>query len=405
MRRAALTLLLLVLGCEAADAGKPLAEVRSFQVIATLTPDPHSGAFAPLPARQEVDFVVRIDPVRKTLLLATTSQAAEVAVHTGDGVTFQTDEPIALAWTFESLRVTVTEAGGLQGDGAFQVRRVFGDIISSYSGTVNLVGEPDHTGPNFLGRELDPLQTMAMTSNEPLPAGTRGELVAGGERVSLEPIELAGSGLVLGFRKSPWNLRFGTDYDLEVSPFVDLAGNEGGALAHFTTLPPPPLIAQDGFESATGTLGAALIVGDGELPTLTGQRSVLVIPPQNGQPLDHLLVRLQVAPGAKVVRASLRLVQRFKGQAEVSHVTVAVFVPGRSPVGAAIPPDAMVVETLLATTLPGLAMLWVGDPFTVELPLAPGSREAVFLAGGDGGSVDLMKQTEPGLLIDDVRAE
>src|SRR4051794_34633184 len=98
MRRAALTLLLLVLGCEAADAGKPLAEVRSFQVIATLTPDPHSGAFAPLPARQEVDFVVRIDPVRKTLLLPTTSQAAEVAVHTGDGVTFQTDEPIALAW-------------------------------------------------------------------------------------------------------------------------------------------------------------------------------------------------------------------------------------------------------------------------------------------------------------------
>lgn len=190
-----------------------------------------------------------------------------------------------------------------------------------------------------------------------------------------------------------------------VSPFVDLAGNAGGASAHFTTPPPPPLIAQDGFESVTGTLGTALIVDDAELPPLAGRRSALVMPPQDRQPLDRLLVRLEVAPGAQVVRASLRLVQRFKGQADVSPVIVAVFARGGPMVYAAIPVDATALDTPVATTLPGLATLWLGNTFTVALPLPPGSGEVVFLAGGDGISVDPLKPTGPGLLIDDVRAE
>ena len=82
----------------------------------------------------------------------------------------------------------------------------------------------------------------------------------------------------------------------------------------FTTGPPPPLVAEDGFESATGAMlaGAQVLSGSGA-PVITGTCS-LYIPalkaPSGGgwNEATQLALRVALDAGDKVLRFSYRTV-------------------------------------------------------------------------------------------------
>ena len=76
-------------------------------------------------------------------------------------------------------------------------------------------------------------------------------------------------------------LRYSDEYRVTLDGVTDLDGNAPPPTTAltFTTRAPPPLVAEDGFESVTdATLGGAQVLSGAGAPTIEGARS-LYIPP------------------------------------------------------------------------------------------------------------------------------
>ena len=117
---------------------------------------------------------------------------------------------------------------------------------------MSLAGVPDTQPPlltsNENGTQIDPFRAVTLTASEPLPADTRLVLANLFDApVVVTPTDP--TAVVFTFFPSAGKLwRFDDRYTLMADSLVDFAGNRTTALFSFTTGPPPPLVAEDGFE-------------------------------------------------------------------------------------------------------------------------------------------------------------
>ena len=156
-----------------------------------------------------------------------------------------------------------------------------------------------------------------MTASEPLPPDARPVLV--GQTATSPSCRRRTGPFVVTFNQ-PKLPRYSEQYRVALDGVVDFAGNAArtGSTTgdiRLTTRAAPPLAAEDGFESATGTsLGGAQIMSAAGAPVITGARS-LYIPATSGSSTPgsvlqqtQLALRLPLAPGDTVVRFAYRVV-------------------------------------------------------------------------------------------------
>ena len=147
--------------------------------------------------------------------------------------------------------------------------------INSVVLSMSLAGVPDLQPPGFesaifMGAPVDPFASLTLTATEPMPPDTRLALVdLRGDRIDIAP---PSTQLVAAFSFYPAQARmwrYNEQYSLLLDGVIDFAGNArpaGGTAPAFTTAAPPVLIAEDGFESATGTTLAGAQVLSGRVP-------------------------------------------------------------------------------------------------------------------------------------------
>ena len=121
---------------------------------------------------------------------------------------------------------------------------------------MSLTGVSDTQPPGLIssanGAELDPFDSVTLVASEPLASDPHLVLVdLFGEPVVVAPTNPAA--VVFQFFPSTGKLwRYNDQYTVMLDGLVNLAGNrppEGSSIG-FTTPAPPPLVAEDGFESA-----------------------------------------------------------------------------------------------------------------------------------------------------------
>jgi hypothetical protein len=222
--------------------------------------------------------------------------------------------------TYTDIRVAIDGSGRLVGAGAGEAVSVGGVILPA---TMSLSGVADRQGATLAiaGASNDPFAAFSVAASEPLPKAARVMLRApDGETI---PLEASGTarGFAATFSKPRVLLRYATQYQVVASDLADLAGNPpiavGGLV--FTTLPRPPLVAEDGFESLAdgSTFGGALVLSGSGEPVIAGAKS-LYVPVYNSVntalPVP-LVLRLPVGAGDTVVRFSYRAVNGVSGEA------------------------------------------------------------------------------------------
>jgi len=218
--------------------------------------------------------------------------------------------------TYTDVRFAIDGNGRLTGSGSGNLLLVSNNESLETAVTMSLSGVADTQGPTLTiaGASTDPFGTFSVAASEPLPAPANLALrSADGETIEL-PVSGGSDRFAFAFLKPPSALRYATQYQLITSGIADFAGNPVVTSAGlvFTTLPRPPLAAEDGFESLdVGTTfgGAKVLSGSGE-PTIAGATSLYVpfYNPVNTMIPVPLAVRLQVGAGDTVVRFSYRTV-------------------------------------------------------------------------------------------------
>jgi hypothetical protein len=363
------------------------------------------------------DFVLHLDPAAGALAIGNAGWATRVAVTTRDGFTYQATEPVSVPISPATAcgssavynRFTVTVGpGGLTGLAEGRIEVTMGDVRFPFDGTLTMTGKDDTVGPTFGPDrvDVDPLAPLSLIASEPL-GEVSGRLTAGGEVLVLTPI-LAARVLTIGFEKpAPDALRYGTSYELGVAPGpTDLAGNPAGPPTKVVTVAAPPLIPEDGFETAGSTVGGARVIDASVLPPVSGTRSVLLGPRTTALPgllpPGALTVRLAVSPGDRVVRVALRPLGWNQVFAS-TYAVVQIAVPGGRIARLALPPT----ETVTTPATVEGRTVYLGDARTAELTLPFGVEgEIVFQARTDAAPADcgLLPPTA-GYLIDDLRVE
>ena len=248
---------------------------------------------------------------------------------------------------------------------------------------MSLTGLPDTRQPALAGIGpadiVDPLRPLSLVATEPLPLAARPALVtiSGDHAIALVPSATDSGPAVFSFESPATLLRYSEQYVVQFAGTADFAGNlarQQDELS-FRTLPAPPLIAEDGFESvATATLGGAQIVTGADAPTIAGARSLYIPPTMGGAGggQTQVALRLAVAPGDSVLRFSYRLVN----PSGFSNTRFAVASPGGTILWTAPEPDSGTTTT--QAMFPG-SVYPVGPVTTAELPLpADATTEVVF---------------------------
>jgi hypothetical protein len=344
-----------------------------------------------------------------------------------DKATFVATAPLAIeksvdrclsitGFTYDSFIVTVT-ANGLEGHAEGTYSQATGDTLAQYDAVLTMTGRIDDVPPTLAPdrSEVEPLLPFNFLASEPLPAGTTGKLIAGTDAIELEPVLAPASPLVLGFKKPPTlALRYGTKYDLVVTPWMDLAGNSGLPPSAVNTLPAPPLLPEDGFEGATDPIGDVPIIGVNRLPPITGTRSAIVSSHNDGlfalpSSMARLTVRLAVAPGDRVVRLAVRPFNVTPYGFRTDNFKMSVAVPGGSIVSVplplmeelATPHDVQLIDGQTKTGL-------FGATRTIEIPLPNDvGQEVILQAGAESFQPDCLPfhHARAAYLIDDLRVE
>jgi hypothetical protein len=327
--------------------------------------------------------------------------------HRISGVQFNVEGrtcPAGSEITYRDIQFTIN-GNGLSGSGSGQMILVSGSGSIGSDVTMSLSGVADKEGPTvkLVSGTNNPLGSLSLAASEPLPAAANLALrAADGETIPLLTVGEAGR-FVSAFEKPLVILRYATQYQIIASGLADFAGNPSVTTTAlgFTTVPRPPLAAEDGFESVTDAYygGARLLSGAGE-PTIGGAKSIYVPvynPVTTTLPLS-LALRLPVSPGDTVVRFSYRAVN-----GNTPGVTYTLGSEGRM---STTPAFLNELVTLTPATIAG-SQVTLGPLSTASFPLPPDvTNEVVF-----GRTVQAWfgcgqpPPTVGGIIIDDLRVE
>lgn len=426
-----------VLGCGArgvvaGDAGAEAPPVgpRAFDVLAALSSPTDAGVMSSqFPPTNR--FTLVLDANGRRLIVGGNGTGSVMPVTTTDGKTFHTSGPFdtstpplgtcssANRITYQTLELTVTGTR-FTGHATGAVQISCGDCFFMQAFVATLSGGADETPPTLVAgaHEAEPFGDFALMTSEPLPLGATARVVGSeGFGVALAPIfngaELPETErLVLGFSKPPVVLGVGGGYVVELGGLVDFAGLRAaaGSTIRIGSFAPPPLVAADGFESATGTtVGGAAVVKKGgavtELAPLAGAQSVYLGRPDapfatNLGAGPRLLVRLAVPAGATKVVYKARLVSHSSGGGFGGSLSV-------GSVGKSIASDNGLgpVTTEGVTTFADGSMLVLSDvqTRTVTLPRDVTDEVVFEIAAYENGCG--LAPPSSGLLIDDLRVE
>jgi hypothetical protein len=398
----------------------PTTSRRSFVVTSTITLDPPAATAGAIPATHDFTLVLDGDVGRAWLGAegsenVTAFTTAGGAIHLADPVYFNFS--CGNQVTYSDLTFTVDASGGVTGQGRGKADYIFSDYGGTSAATMSLAGVADTVAPMFTttsSSPVDPFTAVFFVSSEPLPATTSVAMLAGdGTRTMLEggASNPKNTGNVLSLVHTPdVLLPFGQTFDVQTAGTKDFAGNQAAGDLQFTTVAAPPVIPEDGFESAAGTMvGGALVLGDGNGAVIAGAKSLYLpaeTPPIGGfggqPPGFSLLLRLAVAPGDTVVRFSYRVVGDglWPGFAMGSVGAAPAFFQLIKPAG-----------PTTTYTLPLGAMSAVGPVLQAEIPLPPTAHDEIFIErytgsgiGACGGGAPPAPDTA-GIIIDDLRVE
>jgi hypothetical protein len=257
---------------------------------------------------------------------------------------------------------------------------------------------------------IDAFDGVTFTASKPLPPDTRLVLAdLHGDQVSFAPRpDETTAAFIFDLAGKMW--RYGEQYTVTADSLVDFAGNSGGtSLASFTTGPPPPLVDEDGFESAMGaTLAGAQVLSGADAPVISGARSLFIPPlPQLLSPghgtMTQLALRLTLTPGDTVVRFSYRTVNpgTFGGALDPYYLMGSV--------GGQIVVPALAGDSAPTTTgmIPGQGQVSLGPIMTAEWPLPADASGEIALKRVVQACCSSGMPAPPvaGLIIDDLRAE
>ena len=392
---------------------------RAFDVVAALTGTSNSAGASSLPASNRFTLVANAD---QGIVFAGGNGSGQVlaaAVHgntIASGTTFvvwgesfgcSPTEPVQ----YDTITVTVDEAGSLGGTAAGSVIITCGGCADSVPFTAVLTGTADGTAPRLLGPgPVDPFDPFSLFASEPLPPTSTARLVAeDGAGIDLVAIMADQSPvpLVLGFYNPGILLPAGHTYSVPLDGLTDFVGhvNLTALSLPFTPFAVAPVVPQDGFESATGTtLAGAMVMTAGPLPAIAGNTSVYV--GAAGAPLlessgpTTLTVRLARQPDQKQLHFSYR----------VLSTTMEMSFYGMVRAGSE---GALATPTYVWLDAPGPAerLTVAGKPVfaspvvTTQLPLPADVTDEVVVSIS-GVSPSCTPPSPPtGLLFDDLRLE
>jgi hypothetical protein len=293
--------------------------------------------------------------------------------------------------------------------------------IRQYNAVLTMAGRPDDVPPAFepAPNALEPAYPLIMMASEPLPIHATAKLVSATAMVEVEPvIRPEGTPVLGGFRKpDAIALRPGTSYQLMVTPWTDLAGNQGPLPALTINTSDSPLLPEDGFESAKDSFGGAVIVDAQQLPPITGSRSAVVY---SGYPAGmfsrpyataRLSVRLAVAPGDRVVRFAVRPFAVDGWPYFSPHETdMRISVPDGPLVSAMLPQQELLPTRVEVRGPDGTVptRLEFGETRTIELALPANPGPEVLLEVGPGArakSCPPFLPSQVAYLVDEIRVE
>jgi hypothetical protein len=405
LRGGALMLGLVASACN----GSPPGARGSYDVTASFTMVGRVPGDIVLPG--SLAFSMTLDP--RGLMFVGGGGLSQVVGTTTDGRTYRAVATVTVlppqpargsdSIDFNSLEVT-PEGEGLVGTAVGALEIPNGNGLTPVALSATLTGGPDVTAPFLLavgGIVDDPFAPVQVNPSEPIPVSATAALVGSdGTTIALDA-QVDGE-LITTFRKPNVVLPLAEGYVASTDGLVDLAGNAGvgGAPLRIVSLGNVPLITDGGFESATGTVGEASIVGvafDGVASAFIGGAGV---PSLGGvAPGPRLFVRLPRRATDSFASFSYQIVapntfhpfpRSFPGVFEVGSV-------GRPP-SAQMSFPAFDEPTFIS--MPTEPMLLFGGVHTIKVPLV----DSV-----DGELVVLIKPTDTvapvGVLIDDLRLE
>jgi hypothetical protein len=413
----------------AAIPGRP----RSFVVQGRLT----IAGNASSPASAQQNFLLRVDPAARTVVVGGPGSAVRVQLDSADGITFEArglsvtlaDEGPCEAATLSYQRFSFTVRGDrLEGTGTGKLSAHSGDALYSQVATLAFTGVPDLEPPTFGAdwKEVDPLGNLILPASEPLPPGSTARLVdPAGEapEVVLDPLAEAEAGdLVVGFLKDPATaLVPGITYSLQVSPPSDLAGNAATSTTRVTTAAAALLLspANLGFEETppASSLGGAAVFDATLLPPISGQRSLFVgwpvpegarvAPSPPGPWGERFKVRLGVPATAARLRLQARAVSST-GEQEVANLfSFRVGAPGGAITQAgSVDWRGPLLRQPLAE--PPDSALYLGEVRTVEISLPAGHGPEVILEIRVSSAIWCGPQpprARTALVVDDLRVD
>ena len=413
------------------EDGAPLTGIHAFEVSVQLTPsgpDPGPGPTAPPPGLHRI--VLLLDADQRRLIAAAPGGITSVAVSTTDGRAFTISEPLRAAINtgfavacmgytdveYQQLTIVVTGTG-LTGSGAARAFRLVEDTSVGVSVSAVLTGTPDTTPPVLVlepgSTPTNPLGVFSLTASKPLLKTARVRVTASdGTTAELEPRFSSDGMYAIGFEQPRGMLRFDETYTFAADSYLDLAGNAGvdPPLPAFKTIAVPPLLPEDGFESATGTsvAGASIIEGGAPL-AIAGARSVIIgnrvsSPDLPQAAANVLLARLPIASGDRVVRFTYRVISTYQTVADYFPGIVTAGVPGVGATGLA--PITSQTPGVAAVVLPSGGTLYLGATSTAEIPLptTSGATEVAVQIGTRPPSCGL-PPPPTSLIVDDLRVE
>jgi hypothetical protein len=312
---------------------------------------------------------------------------------------------------YSAFSFTLEPSGAsLAGNG--QGTLTISDPALSYTtaATMVLTGVRDTDPPaltlSAAGDIADPWTPFWVTSSEPLPGqqmrptlqSKSGDIMGLGAPTGMDAF-------VRVMAKPARLLRYSDEYRVALDGITDLDGNPPAPTTAltFTTRAPPPLVAEDGFESVTGTtLGGAQVLSGAGAPTLVGARS-LYIPPAASLAgrVTQFALRLPILSGDTMLRFAYRSVN--PGDAFGVYFVVASV--GGTIGTVTLPPDGPGATT--PATIDGTQVL-LGPLMTATINLPGDAHGEVVLARlaaqaySCGGPAP---PPVPGLIIDDLYAE
>jgi hypothetical protein len=387
--------------------------VHGYLVTSTIT---YGGGSGPLPASQT--FTVVLDAGAQQALIGGSASGAVVPFTVTPAGVVQIRQTVGFFFgcngqlTLNSIDLTLGAAGTLSGFGLGQATYLTADTATTGSASMAFAGTPDTTPPALGGSStaLDPFDAVTLHASEPLPPDAHPLLTgASGDQFPLS----ATSGQAIAAFSFPLPrtlLRFGETYHASLAGIPDFSGNVGRAADDFafTTIAAPPLVAEDGFESATGTsLGGGQILSGAGAPTISGTTSLYVplaatnvIYPLPSK-VTQLALRLALNPGDSVLRFSYELVNPT-----LPMMTTFLLASVGGAITAPTLPAADKTPTTTAT-IPGTGTVTIGPVTTGELPLPPGASGEIVLELVIPGSTCpvLGVAQHAGFIIDDLRAE